>query len=1442
MTGPSGVGDDLELRLTVGDDRRSVDVFVQATYSHTVGEVAARAAELIGCPGSGGLWCERRAAALDAGLLLADAGVRWGDRLLLVDGAREPTRVGGEPRVELAVTAGPCAGQLWELGDGSYRLGRDPDADVHIADPSVSRHHLDLTVAVGGVTIADAGSENGTAIDGESLAPGRDRLLEELDELELGRTMLRAGPARTGADPGLPLRGGRLAFNRPPRVSPRPPPFALELPPPPSRGRKARLPLAAALLPLAAGLLLFVLLDSPVMLAIAGLSPLMAIGSFLGDRRGGRKSFARATVEFRERLEGAAAELDEALAEETGRRRAELPDAPALIGRVRELAPSLWERRLGDPDFLALRVGVADLTARSRVSIGRGGDPELRAEGDRALAERQVVPSVPVPVELAQVGVLGLTGARRTTTGLARWLVMQAAILHSPDDLAIAAAVGESDAEQWSWLKWLPHLRPDRLGVLAPPVAVGRDAAEAMLGEVGDLLRLRAAERQTGEVAGGERTRLLLLLDERLGIDRGLLSAVLADAAEQGVAAIWLGRDVRDLPGQAGAIVEAGGDRAVLGLTDVAGGARIEDVSADSVSLELAAETARLLAPLRDVGERGHGGDLPRRSGLLELLDLLPPTPEALRRRWEEWDGGLRVPVGAAAAGPLVVDLRSEGPHALIAGTTGSGKSELLRTFVASAAATAPPDRLAFLLIDYKGGSAFAPCASLPHVVDVISDLDGHMAERALISLEAELKRRERTLAEHGAKDLQELTRRHPEAAPPMLVIAVDEFAKLREEIPEFVDGVVDIAQRGRSLGVHMVLAAQTLRNAFTPAIRANTNLRIALRVADETESEDAIGSPVAARIPSGDGSRGRAFVRTGSGDAELRELQAAYVSGRSTPARDRELRVLTFELADLESGTSTEGESFDSDDDNDLTALGAAAQAAWSDMGLPSPPPPWLPPLPSVLDLDELGADGGAPPRAVVGLVDLPHLQLQAPLSVDLASAGHVALFGAGNSGKTTFLSSAALALARAARPEQVCVYALDAGGGHLAPLEGLSHCGAVVSAEDEERVERLFRELLRRIERRVAARRETGLANGDAEQIAVLLLDDIGSFAQQYDRPGLGSAYESLQRVLAGGRNASVHVMLTASRRGDLPAALAAHVGQRLVLRMPTEEDMRTLGLDAKAIRGAQLPPGRGFTHESHEFQIALPVGEEGPLTLEQAVAEIPAAEDYAVRPIGVLPRNVPSSSLGKAENIEFVPLGIGDDDLDVATVDLTEMHFLIAGPYRSGRSTALRSIAGGLRSAAPGAAMHLLSPRRSPLLDLGVWSSAATTSDACAETAASLVRRMEAGESHPEPTFVLVDDGGELTEAATIAHLERLVRLGRDGNVRVVGAVESAAARGIGLGWIRELRREGHGLLLQPDLAADGDLLAARLPRRTSAPMVPGRGFLVRTGVAELIQVGC
>ena len=220
----------------------------------------------------------------------------------------------------------------------------------------------------------------------------------------------------------------------------------------------------------------------------------------------------------------------------------------------------------------------------------------------------------------------------------------------------------------------------------------------------------------------------------------------------------------------------------------------------------------------------------------------------------------------------LTLDLVADGPHALIGGTSGAGKSELLQSIVASLAVRHAPTRLTFLFVDYKGGAASAVFSELPHTVGYVTNLDAELSRRALTSLRAELNRRMRLL-EGKAKDLAEMRELYPADAPPSLVIVVDEFATLVKEVPEFVDGIVDIAQRGRSLGIHLILATQRPSGAVNDNILANTNLRISLRMLDKSESVAVINSGEAAEIPVP--LKGRGWVRLGP--RALVAFQAAY-------------------------------------------------------------------------------------------------------------------------------------------------------------------------------------------------------------------------------------------------------------------------------------------------------------------------------------------------------------------------------------------------------------------------------------------------------------------------------------------------------------------------------------------------------------------------------------
>ena len=285
------------------------------------------------------------------------------------------------------------------------------------------------------------------------------------------------------------------------------------------------------------------------------------------------------------------------------------------------------------------------------------------------------------------------------------------------------------------------------------------------------------------------------------------------------------------------------------------------------------------LAPLRDATSASATTAIPRIVPLLSLFGPEPPTPLSVTSTWSAPKPyGLRAPIGMGPSGPLVLDLVEHGPHALIGGTSGAGKSELLQSIVAALIHEYPPTRLTFLFVDYKGGAATEVFNTVPHTVGYVTNLDASLSLRALTSLRAELNHRMR-LMEGRAKDLAEMLEKHPDEAPPSLVIVVDEFATLVKEVPEFVAGVVDIAQRGRSLGVHLILATQRPSGSVNDNILANTNLRISLRMLDASESRTVIGVPAAADIALP--LKGRGFAKLGPSD--LIEFQSAYTGATLT-------------------------------------------------------------------------------------------------------------------------------------------------------------------------------------------------------------------------------------------------------------------------------------------------------------------------------------------------------------------------------------------------------------------------------------------------------------------------------------------------------------------------------------------------------------------------------
>ncbi len=977
--------------------------------------------------------------------------------------------------------------------------------------------------------------------------------------------------------------------------------------------------------------------------------------------------------EDEESLARATAAIERRIGEQRSAADAEWAGPDAIVTQIFDRGSLVWTRRPEHDTFGSLRVGVGSAPRADELTVPPSTDRGIGRLWEELDERTAVVADMPLPVSLRDAGSLGVVGSVDAAAPVVRSLMMQLGGLYSPEQVTICAVIGKNRVGELEWLKWLPHTWPE-YGPLGedPRLATGRLAADALLSRL-----------ETWE--GDEDSFTVLLVAEDSPVDRARVLR-LAERSTPGVHVIWLSESLATTPGSCRAVIDV-----VDGtLIDVRGGTRIP-ASFDTLSVSDALRASKALAGMRDAGGAHRAVAPPTHVSLVDLIGReAAESPPVIEGRWESSRrrhssySPVTAVVGSTGDRPLSL---TDSGVTIVGGTTGSGKTTLIRTWLASLAATYPPDRVGFLLIELHGGAAFSPFDRLPHTVAHVTELTPHGEGRLLRLLRAHIRRQSDT----------------ERWLPYRLFIVVDEATTLQDDHPALVTELTRIAGHVYSR-MSLVIGAQ--RPALLPEeVRRIARTKVALRTADADDSRALIASDRAAEIPPA--APGRA-IRLSRG--RIDEFQTAYCDDSGTAGRPlARATVSDFGFGNERRRGTTEDDARayapgDADSDADLLGAGIAAAFAANPTAPGIRIPDELSRRYDLLHLPVAHDDR----RICLGMREDPEDATQDLAEFMPDEHRHLAIVGPRRSGKSTALRTLALSAAFTRDGAPVEVYAV---GAELEDLALLEHVGSVIDGDDGYGVRRLLTALRARIREREEACRAEAMPDylrlrdrvGDlpvsVRSRILLLLDSPRILSELTQAPSDDRDAQLLRTILRAGPALGVHVIVSGAEtllRGDLSSLIPSvlELGASRWNTAPDSPDATT--------------PGRGLW-AGHEVQVAVVADADAVPGLAAAQARAGVARPPAV---GVAPEPLRVTDLAPAER-DRVTLGLSLDDL--APVSFERTGWLkVSGPLAPERATAMNLVAQALDRAEDPRPRVLLkgSRSRSALVRPDLWHTIATS----------------------------------------------------------------------------------------------------------------------------------
>lgn len=1000
-------------------------------------------------------------------------------------------------------------------GRSNIVFSGNPSADIILESKYSSKDYIELVKCNDGFKLLIKASEYGVYVNGSKSANGA--IIKNYDFFSVAdysfyiKNMQLYTSVNTRIN-GLAFvdvlqKNGYPKFNRNTRVMTVINDEKIEVLDPPAKPKKQKNNLITKLLPSLGMIAIGIggVAFSPFMLISSGIGVVVGIVNYIQAKKEFKDNAAERIEKYNAYIDNKRREITEERLKEQAALEEIYIDSNVENQYFAHFSSHLFERSPEDGDFLCVRLGTGDTEAKKAVNFKKQErlevEDDLQTKPEEISKEFKYVHNAPIFCDLKEINAFGIVGTESNRFGIMKNIVIDICARHFQSDVKLFFVAKAENRDKVYWLRMLPHVYNETIGVRN--IVCDDESKNILFEYLYKELTLREQNKT-------KQPHIVVFLYDEYGFQNHPISKFVSKAKELGITFIFFGNTRADIGQGCGYIAELkdSGNGVLINTSDKS---KSNDFIFTEVTDAQAENIVKLLAPVY-TEELSLEGTLVKNISLFKLLNILTVDDIDLDANWNRSQvfRSMSAPIGVSKSGVVSLDLhdKAHGPHGLVAGTTGSGKSEILQTYILSMALLFHPYEVGFVIIDFKGGGMVNQFKNLPHLVGAITNIDGKEIDRSLKSIKAELKKRQRLFAEAEVNHIDKYIKKYKAGEVneplPHLILIVDEFAELKADQPEFMKELISAARIGRSLGVHLILATQKPSGQVDDQIWSNSRFKLCLKVQDQADSNEVLKSPLAAEIKE----PGRAYLQVGNN--EIFELFQSAYSGAPEKSDNSNVKEFTvYALADSGKRIPVYRQKKKKSGNGNRTQLEAIVNYVSeyaSRSNLAKLPDICLPPLAERIDysckVDNL--DSLCVP---IGIYDDPDNQLQDVTGINIFGENTL-IIGSSMSGKTNLLQLIIRGIADRYTVDEVNIYIIDFASMVLKNFESLNHVGGVVVSNEDEKLKNLFKLILGEIASRKEKLLSAGVSNylsykeagnTDIPQI-VLMIDNLTALNELY------------------------------------------------------------------------------------------------------------------------------------------------------------------------------------------------------------------------------------------------------------------------------------------------------------------------------------------------------